>query len=108
MERIQQKRDAGSMFKRFPEVSGVVINMTYTQRGIKSILRTVNFSPDSYAFFRVDCLSRDCIDGGFDLTNVITTMIKNHRAEAKGALSCEGSDSPAHSDIVYNIAIQYT
>ncbi len=108
MERMQQKRDAGSMSKNFPGVAGIVINMTYSQKGIRSILRTVNLFPGSDAFFRVDCLSRDCVDGGFDLTHVITTMIKNHRAETKGALNCESSDSPAHSDIVYNIAIKYT
>jgi hypothetical protein len=108
MERMQQRRDAGSVAKCFPDVTEIVINMTYNQRGIRSILRTFNFSPSSYAFFRVDCLSKECVDGGFDLTQGVTTMIRNHRTEAKGRLNCEGNEpSGEYSDIAYEIAVHY-
>jgi hypothetical protein len=108
LERIQQRLDSGSVAEHFPEVAGIVINMTYNQKGTKAILRTCNFAPGSYAFFRVDCLSRNCVDGGFDLTQVITAMIRNRKAVSNGALSCEGNDpSTGHSDIVYEVAIQY-
>jgi hypothetical protein len=108
-ELMQQRRDAGSVATHFPEVVNIAMNMTYSQRGAKSILRTFNFTPDSYAFFLVNCLRQDCVDGGFDLTQVITTMIRNHKAEVKGALSCKGTDSStSHSEIVYEVAIQYT
>jgi len=108
-ERLQQRREAGSVASHFPEVANIVMNMTYNQRGAKSILRTFHFTPDSYAFFRVNCLRKDCVDGGFDLTQVIIAMVKNHRVEAKGTISCEGTDSSTdHSDIVYEVAIQYT
>jgi hypothetical protein len=107
-ERMQERRDAGSLATHFPEVASIVINMTYNQKGTASILRTFNFTPDSYAFFLVNCLRKDCVGGGFDLNQVITAMIRNHGVEAKGALSCEGTDSPKnHSDIVYEVAIQY-
>ena len=110
MEKLQQRHDAGSVSKRFPEVVDIVINMTYyNQRGIKSVLRTFNFSPTSYAFFRVDCLSRNCVDGGFELTPIVTTMIRNRRVGTKGVLSCEGSDPSGDcSDIAYEVAIHYT
>ena len=108
-ERIQQRREAGSVADRYPEVAAIVISMSYTQMGITSILRTFNFSPSSYAFFRVECLSEDCVDGGFDLTQVITAMISNRRAVARGELSCAGSDPfPDHSTIAYQVAIQYS
>ena len=49
-----------------------------------------------------------CVDGGFDLTQVITAMIRSRREAAKGELNCEGNDSSSsHSDIVYDVAIQY-
>ena len=106
---MQQKCEAGSVATHFPEVVNIVMNMTYNQRGARSILRTFHFTPDSYAFFRVNCLRKDCVDGGFDLTQVITAMIRNHRVEAKGTINCEGADSSTnHSDIVYEVAIQYT
>jgi hypothetical protein len=108
-ELMQQRCDAGSVATRFPEVANIVMNMTYSQTGARSILRTFHFIPDSYAFFRVNCLRKDCMDGGFDLTQAITTMIRNRRVEIKGSLSCTDTDSAiSHSDIVYEVAIQYT
>ena len=108
-EMMRQKSEAGSVATNFPEVANIVMNMTYKQNGARSILRTFHFTPDSYAFFVVNCLRQDCVDGGFDLTQVVTAMIGNRRVDAKGALSCKGTDSPTgHSDIVYEIAVQYT
>ena len=109
LERQQRKLDAGSMVTQFPEVAGIVINMIYSQRGIlKSVPRVVNFFPGSSALFRIDCLNKECVDGGFDLTQVITGMIRSHRGAAKGELCCEG-DSPSsdHSTIAYEVAIKY-
>jgi len=109
-ERQQRKLDAGFVEAQFPEVTGVVISMIYNQRGIqKSLPRVINFYPGSYALFRIDCLNKECVDGGFDLTQVITGMIRNRREAAKGDLSCEG-DCPSanHSTIAYEVAIQYT
>lgn len=110
IEKRQRKIDAGFMGTQFPEVKGIVISMIYNQRGIqKSLPRVVNFSTESYALFRVDCLNKECVDGGFDLTPIITGMIRNRREAAAGNLSCEG-DGPSsdHSTIAYEVAIQYT
>jgi hypothetical protein len=107
-ERLQQRLDAGFIGTQFPEVASIVMNMTYTQSGAKSIHRTFNFTPDSYAFFGVNCLKQDCVDGGFDLDQVITAMIRSRRVTGKGELNCKGTDSASsHSDIVYEVAIQY-
>lgn len=109
LERMQERVDAGSVAARFPEVEGIIISMTYNQRGTRGLLRTFNFAPSSYAFFRVGCLSKDCVDGGFDLSQVIATMVRNHTKEAKGELRCKGNDPVSgHSDIIYKVAIQYT
>lgn len=109
IERQQQKVDAGSVSTHFPEVASIVVRMKYNQRGIaKSLPRVVNFFPGSSALFRIDCLNKECIDGGFDLTQVITGMIGSRRAAAKGDLSCQGDGpSDGHSTIVYEVAIQY-
>jgi hypothetical protein len=108
-ERQQQRVEAGFMAEHFPEVTGIVISMMYKQKGVaKALVRTINFFPESYAFFIVDCLSKECVDGGFDLTRVITEMIGNHRENTKGELGCEGSGTAAeHSTIVYDVAIKY-
>jgi len=109
-ERLQQRVLAGFVSARFPEVKSIVISMMYNRSGIaKSLPRTVNFFPDSSAFFRIDCLSKDCVEGGFDLTQVLNSMIRNRREAAKGQLSCEGKGASAdHSDIVYEVDIKYS
>ena len=109
IERTQEKLDAGFVSTHFPRVASIVINMMYKQKGVVNpISRIMNFSPDSYALFRVDCLSNDCVDGGFDLTRTIESMIRNQGKELKGELGCDDSGPrPDHSTIVYEVAIQY-
>jgi hypothetical protein len=108
-ERLHQRVEAGFVAAHFPEVKNIVVNMIYNQVGLnKALLRTVNFFPDSHAFFRVDCINRDCAEGGFDLTQVIKTMVLKRKETAKGQLSCEGKGPSAdHSSITYEVAIQY-
>ena len=108
-EKQQRKLDAGFVEAQFPEVAGIVVSMIYNQRGIqRSMPRVVNFFPGSYALFRIECLNKECVDGGFDLSQVITGMIRNHKEAAKGDLTCEGNSTSAnHSTIAYDVAIQY-
>lgn len=105
-EMLQQRIDAGIVASHFPEIGSIVIHMTYTQRGAKSMLRTVNFFPGSSALFRIDCLSNDCTDGGFDLTRVINAMVRSRQETATGELGCEG-ERPDHSSIIYEVVIHY-
>jgi hypothetical protein len=108
-EKNQQRLDAGVVSTHFPGVASIVISMTYTQKGLANpIQRIVNFFPGSYAIFRLDCLSNDCVDGGFDMTRIITSMIRNHRETSKGELGCDDNGPrPDHANIDYEIAIQY-
>lgn len=109
IERNQRKLDAGFMSKQFPEVASIVINMIYNQHGNRTVRRTLNFYPGSYALFRVDCLSDDCVNGGFDMTGIISSMVRNHSETSKGELGCDDSGPrPDHSSIVYEVAIHYT
>ena len=108
-ERRQQKIDAGLVAAVFPDVASIVINMTYNQKGIRqSVPRTVNFFPSSYAFFTIECLNKECVEGGFDFTRIISGMVGNRKATLKGELCCYGGPVADHSDIVYEVAIQYS
>ena len=113
MELKKQRRvAAGLVSECFPEVSDIVIHMTYYRKGVNPILmvRTVNFWPSLYAYFNMDCMIKGCIDGGFDLTSVISKMIKNHKKSEKGKLLCNGNiDTLAsdHASIAYEITIKY-
>jgi hypothetical protein len=109
-ERLQQRVDAGFVAELFPGVANIGVSLTYNKIGLnKSLLRTVNFFPESYAFFRVDCVNKDCVEGGFDLTQVITAMVGKRKQAAQGKLTCKGRGVSAdHSSIVYEVDIRYS
>ena len=108
-ERERQRLDAGIMSDRYPEVSSIVIKMKYVKEGATSLKRTLNFYPESPAFFRMTCLGEGCENGGLDLTRVITRMIRNHEKTAKGDLHCKNRDPAAvHADIAYTVSLKYS
>jgi hypothetical protein len=92
LEKKQERLDAGFVSKHFPRVASIVISMIYKQQSISNpIKRIVNFFPGSYAVFKVTCLSKDCVDGGFDMTQIINSMIRNSSEVTKGELVCDDS-----------------
>lgn len=108
----QNRLAAGLLSERYPQVSGIVINMTYYQKGSDSILmlRTVNVIPADFAYFNMECVNKGCLEGGFDLTSVIASMIKARKKAGKGKLTCCGKiDTRAsdHASVVYEIGIEY-
>lgn len=110
--RKQNNLAAGLVSDRFPAVSDIVINMTYYRRGANPVLmvRTVNIVPTSYALFKMDCMIKGCDGGGFDLTSVVSDMVKTHKKMKKGAIVCHGNvDARAsdHASIDYETVIQY-
>ena len=113
MERNKQlKLEAGLISERFPEVSDIIVHMTYYQKAVNPVLmsRTINFWPSDHAYFNMDCMKKECLDGGFDLTSVIVEMIKHHKKSTKGKLHCNGSVIPPasdHASIAYEVSITY-
>lgn len=108
----QQMIAEGLVSERFPEVNGIVIHMTYLIKGLNPVLmlRTVNVFPTSYAYFNMDCMIKGCIDGGFDLTPVITDMVKKHQKLKKGNLVCSGKNADLasdHANIDYEVTIEF-
>lgn len=110
MKRMQNRIDAGRLSDRFPAVSGIVIHMKYFQREMNQAVmeRTVNFFPSSYAYFRMECMSKGCVEGGFDLDRTIAQMVRNRRESGEGKLVCDGDNVyPDHSRVDYKITISY-
>jgi hypothetical protein len=109
-EKTQQRLESGLISEHFPKVSSIVIDMTNSYGKINpiTVLRILNFWPNSYAYFNIECLSKGCLDGGFDLNPVITMMIRGHKESGKGEIVCDGNNiSSDHSNIHYKINIQY-
>ncbi len=115
-EKLETKKNAiiasGRVCERLPDVSSIVFRMTYYQRTAGPVLmtRTVNFVPTDYACFHMDCTREECRNGGFDLTPVVTSLVKSRKKSVKGSISCRGkSDSLrfGHASIAYEVSVEY-
>ncbi len=108
-EKQQKKADEGIVSKHFPKVKKIVVNMSYTQKGLGSPLqRTLSFLPGSNAYFIVECLSKTCVDGGFNLKKIINSMVKGQKKATDGTLDCCSKKSlDCLSVIDYKVAIKY-
>ena len=112
IERTRLRIEAGLISKRFPEVSSIVVDMRHTRKGMMAhpLLRTLNFSADSHAYFHVECLNKDCKDcmEGFDLDMVIASMVRRHALSREGELDCKGDGlTSGHVHIAYKVTIHY-
>ncbi len=109
----QTRVDAGLVSDRFPGVSGIVIQMIYYRKLANPVhmIRTINFFPTSYAYFNMECMMKECVDGGFNLASVISSLVKKHKKLVKGKMVCRGeceSLASHHASISYEINIQYS
>jgi len=107
----EKKAAEGFVSDRFPDISGFTLKVTY-YRSISTnpvlLVRTINFFPSSYAYFDFDCMAENCTNGGFDLTSIISDLVRRHKKTAQGALECAGTGPPpGHASICYEIKIEY-
>ena len=113
MDKLKENKiAAGLVSDRFPEVSGMVIQMTYFRTGLNPVLmhRTVNIFPTAYAHFDMACMITGCTDGGFDLNPVVKEMVDRRTKLKKGSLACYGNNpdlSSGHARIDYEIKITF-
>lgn len=110
----KMKSESGLISEKFPPVNSIVINMTYYQNLPNPVLmvRTLNVFPTSYAYFQMECMSRECEGGGFNLRPVISRMIKDRKRSAKGNMDCKGKGDGEvlekdHASVSYEIKIKY-
>jgi hypothetical protein len=108
----QKKLDAGVVSSLFPNVVSIAVLITYYKKLSNSVLmvRTVNFFPTSYAYFHMECIMKECVNGGFELTQAIKNLIKKHKISGKGKMVCNGKNdglASGHTSIDYEISIKY-
>lgn len=108
----EKMKEAGLVSECFPDVSGIVIHMTYDRKTSSSfsLERTLNFSKCSYAYFDIDCIIKDCVYGNLDLTPFISSMVKKHKKNETGREVFKVSkDSFISGDIgiSYKVNIKY-
>ncbi len=107
-ERKQQKIEAGLVSELFPKVAEIAISMVYSQTGaLEPLSRKINFFPGSSAVFRINCLCSECVEGGFDFTQIISAVVGARKTAAQGKISCERCSAPECSDVEYTITVKY-
>jgi hypothetical protein len=106
----RQKRLAERLIsERYPKVSSIIIHMQYNHK--VHMIRTVNFFPSSHAYFFMDCLIKDCSNGGFEFAPMIAGMIKKRKKSGNGKCACKGKNSSnvkCDVSIAYEISIKYS
>ena len=110
MEKRKLKLESGVISEHYPEIASIFIKIknSYGKKNPITIARDFRFLPDSHAYFNLECLNKNCADGGFDMTKVIVSMIKNRKLSKEGELYCHGTNLPPdHSHIFYKITIHY-
>ena len=108
----QKKLAAGLLSEIFPKVSDIKIHMVYFQKLSDKIFldRSINFFPSSHAYFHMECFSNECSNGGFELTPIITKLVKARKKTSKGKLVCKGindSHIKDHISMSYDIKINF-
>ncbi|MBI4843018.1 MAG: hypothetical protein HY809_01670 [Nitrospirae bacterium] len=112
IQMAEKMKEAGLVSKCFPDVSDIVIHMSYDKKtsGSFSLERTLNFSQGSYAYFDIDCIIKDCVYGNLDLTPLISSMVREHKKNGAGREVFKvNKDSYISGDvgISYKINIKY-
>lgn len=114
----QERISAGYIKDRFPKVASIKI-----ERNFVDFDTDEHFSKDpewnvpltAYALFEIECPMYECVDGGFNLTDIITKMIKNKLTHKKGSFTCQGWQDQERvgkhkcmTKLLYEINIEYS
>lgn len=100
----------------FPQVRHVAVNLVIRapHNEIEPTMNGRSFGPGALAFFKFRCKNVECIDGDFDLTDVIELAIAQRKPEVTGRLVCKGWDGKSnvgqvrcHYELNYKIHIGY-
>lgn len=92
--REQSRRNraaAGTLGEQFPDVERVRIELSFPVESGPAPVRQLHvIYPPAPAYFDFACPYGDC-DGGFDLTRIAASLMKQSSAFGEGTLQCSGS-----------------
>lgn len=65
-------------------------------------------TPQSEAYFVINCLNRECTSIGFDLSGVVGSAIRSHETEVSDEMRCQGKEAPDHPEQSCDGSLKYT
>lgn len=78
--------------ERFPRLRELVFELRFRAVDNKPLLSPYKqiYTGDMQAFFELQCPSRECTGGGFDLSTVASAAACSHDGISRGLLQCRG------------------
>lgn len=99
---------------KFPRVAAVALELRFTTGADKLLVSPYSqiYTADMQAFFELQCPSRDCSRGGFDLQAAVQSAVSSRDKWGQGRLQCngtavggEGRGAPCPVELSFEIAI---
>ncbi|SHN30970.1 hypothetical protein SAMN04488057_118103 [Cyclobacterium lianum] len=83
-------QNSPSIKSSFPQVQEIILNLNfnYDESYRKKLKKTLN--PNDKAFFQIECINKDCVYGGFNLSSEVRGMISKKVTEYNGHQTCNG------------------
>ena len=94
-QREQRQRgyaSSNTVSERFPRVRELVFELRFTAAESKPLLSPYKqiYTGDMQAFFELQCPSRECLGGGFDLSTAAANAAGSHEGISRGRIQCRG------------------
>ena len=105
---LSQLDESGTVGHEYPNVRHLAVNMSIRSpdNEIEPSLNNRSFGPRSRAYFHFRCKNVECVDGGFDLHDEITSAVNDQRSDATGRRVCQGwrnADLAGHQKCYYEL-----
>lgn len=100
----------------YPTIKCLTIDYKQVYRsafGIVDESKCLHYDSNSRDNFLIDCKNRECTYIGYDLKDIIWSMVNRHVETEEGNLDCKGSEAPDHlyqscgSSLHYKVSIVY-
>ena len=80
---------------KYPQVNTLALSLSIRapHNELEPTLNGRSFGTDARAYFRFKCKNVECVEGGFDLSVPIDSMLRRHDHETSGRLVCQGWES---------------
>ncbi len=89
----QRIMESGSLSVRFPKLKSLKAELTYhppTGFGQSAQIKYAVNLEHAKSIFRFDCLNKECIGGGFDLSELLAQAVAKRSKTLTGELHCQG------------------
>ena len=86
---LNERRNSPKLNIFYPQVDKIILHLSFNNNGYEKF-DTMEFSHVDLSYFKIECINRECLVGGFDLSNLIRELVLSKNCELDGHLICNG------------------